>query len=219
MNKNHFLLSVVGFVLCSCLAAPAAAAAEQDIENDYGLLLARAKLDPARADFRQLRMAFTKTPAYLPYDRYTAEDKEINAAIDTGNWTRALEIVNSLLEKNYVRIRSHLSALLIYDKQGDTERARFHHAFINGLFRSIMSSGDGRSAASAFVVINTEEEYDVIGLSGLQPGSQALRHEGGKSFDVMTVTPRKGGEPIQLFFDITLPWSNSPFGTLAPTKK
>ena len=219
MNSIRSFLSVSRFVLCIFLVASPAAADEQDVENDYGLLLARAKLDPARADFRQLRMAFTKTPAYLPYDRYTAEDKEINAAVEAGNWTRALEIVNRLLEKNYVRIRSHLSALMIYDKQGDPERARFHHAFVNGLFRSIMSSGDGRSVESAFVVINTEEEYDVIGLSGLQPGGQALRHEGGKSYDVMTVTPRKGGEPIQLFFDITLPWSNSPFGKLAPAKK
>jgi len=218
MARRLFLL-IAALALCVPVTNGSTAEVQDDAESDYAVLLARAKLDPAHADFGKLRMAFAKTPAYLPYDRYTAEDKEINAAIDAGNWTRALQIVNSLLEKNYVRIRSHLSALMIYDKQGDAERARFHHAFVNGLFRSIMSSGDGRSAASAFVVINTEEEYDVIGLSGLQPGSQALRHEGGKSFDVMTVTPRKGGEPIQLFFDITLPWSNSPFGKLAPTKK
>jgi hypothetical protein len=156
-------------------------------------------------------MAFTKTPAYQPYGVY-AEDKEIDAAIAAENWTRALELVIVLLEKNYVRIRSHINAFIVYDKKGEPERARYHRAFVDGLFRSIVTSGDGRSPETALVVINTEEEYAVIGLSGLQPGGQALRHEGGKSFDVMTVTPRRGDQPVQLYFDITLPWGNSPFG-------
>ena len=194
-----------------CFVSPALAA-ETDIDSDYAVLLARAKVDPARTDFGKLRMAFTKTPAYQPYDRYTADDKEFDTAMAAENLARAREIVDRLLEKNYVRIRSHINAFIVHDKKGDAERAHFHRAFVDGLFRSIVSSGDGGSRGTAFVIINTEEEYDVIGLSGMKLDSQGLQHEGGKSFDVMTVTPRDGGQAVQLYFDITLPWKNSPFG-------
>jgi hypothetical protein len=217
MNRIRFLLSVVRFVLCICLAASSAAAAEQDVENDYGLLLARAKLDPARADFRQLRMAFTKTPAYTAYSM-PSDFKEVDAAIQANDLGRARELVDTLLQKNYVRIRSHLSAMIVYGRSGDKERAQHHRAFMDGLFRSIVSSGDGKTAETAFIVIDVEEEYAVLGLSGLKMLGQALDSGKDRAFDVLTVQEREGAQPTKLYFDITLPWQNSPFNKLTEGK-
>lgn len=202
------------------LESPPTASASSDptAEADYLALLARAKENPETTDFAKLRLAFTKTAAYQPYGRYGREDEVINDAIHSGDWTRAQELTDRLLEKNYVRIRSHLLAFILYEARTDSSRARYHRAFVDGLFRSIMKSGDGRTMETAFVVISTEEEYDVIGLSGWEFGSQGLHSESGKNFDVMTVKT-KGGNPQQVYFDITLQWSKSPFGQLAPTIK
>jgi Domain of unknown function (DUF4919) len=194
-----------------CFASPLSAA-EPDIESDYAVLLARAKLDPARADFAKLRLAFTKTPAYEPYGTSPSDYKEVDAEMQAGDWERARGLVDALLQKNYVRIRSHYFAWLIYRRDGDEERAKHHRAFMDGLFRSITTSGDGKTQESAFVVINVEEEYDVLGLTGLKMLGQGLQHGNGRDFDVLTVQEGEGAKPIELYFDITLPWKNSPFG-------
>ena len=193
-----------------CFVAPVSAA-ETDVESDYAVLLARAKLDPARADFAKLRLAFTKTADYQPYGTSPSDYKEVEAATQAGDWERARGLVDALLQRNYVRIRSHYFAWLIYRRDGDEERAKHHRAFMDGLFRSITTSGDGKTQDTAFVVINVEEEYDVLGLTGLKMLGQSLQHENGRDFDVLTVQ-REGSEPVKLYFDITLPWKNSPFG-------
>jgi len=193
-----------------CFVSPASAA-EIDIESDYAVLLARAKLDPARADLAKLRIAFTKTPAYHPYGTSPSDDKEVDAAMQAGNWDRARELIDALLQKNYVRIRSHYFAWVIYRRNGDEERANHHRAFMDGLFRSITTSGDGKTAESPYIVINVEEEYDVLGLTGLKMLGQALDHGGGRAFDVLTVQEREGAEPVKLYFDITVPMQFDPF--------
>jgi Domain of unknown function (DUF4919) len=204
--------SAYRIALCTvCFLAPVMAA-EPDVESDYAVLLARAKLDPARADFAKLRIAFTKTPAYEPYGTSPSDYKEVEAATQAGDWERARDLVDALLQKNYVRIRSHYFAWVVYRRAGDEERAKHHRAFMDGLFRSITTSGDGKTAESPYIVINVEEEYDVLGLTGLKMLGQSLQHANGRDFDVLTVQQREGAEPMKLYFDITLPWKNSPIG-------
>jgi len=210
-------MNVCRIALCIACFVAAAAAAETDIESDYAVLLARAKLDPARADFAKLRMAFTKTPAYQPYGTSPSDYKEVDAAMQAGEWDRARSLIDALLQKNYVRIRSHYFAWVVYRRADDEERAQHHRAFMDGLFRSIVNSGDGKTAESPYIVINVEEEYDVLGLTGLKMLGQGLQHHNGRNFDVLTVQ-REGAEPMKLYFDITLPWKNAPFGKEAPGK-
>ncbi|HEX2387262.1 MAG TPA: DUF4919 domain-containing protein [Candidatus Binatia bacterium] len=193
-----------------CFVSPASAA-ETDIESDYAVLLARAKLDPARTDFARLRIAFTKTPAYEPYGTSPSDYNDVDAAIQAGDWDRARNLIDALLQKNYLRIRSHHLAWIVHRRSGDDERAQHHRAFMDGLFRSIVTSGDGKTAESPYIVINVEEEYDVLGLTGLKMLGQGLQHDNGRDFDVLTVQEREGAEPVKLYFDITLPWKNSPF--------
>jgi hypothetical protein len=193
-----------------CFASPASAA-EIDIESDYAVLLARAKLDPARADFAKLRIAFTKTPAYQPLGTSPSDYKEVDGAMQAGNWERARELIDALLQKNYVRIRSHYFAWVVHRRRGDEERAQHHRAFMDGLFHSIVTSGDGKTAESPYIVINVEEEYDVLGLKGLKMLEQGLQHANGRAFDVLTVQEREGAEPVKLYFDITVPMQFDPF--------
>src|SRR4051812_10420524 len=91
-TKPTFLLLTAVLLLSVLSFASPAAAAQEEIEADYGTLLKRAKAEPWTMDFIKLRMAFTKTPEYRPHDRYTAEDTEIDAAIVAGDWTRALDL-------------------------------------------------------------------------------------------------------------------------------
>jgi Domain of unknown function (DUF4919) len=205
-------LSIVQVVLW-CFTC-AAAGAEKKPVDDYTVLLARAKLEPMSADFSKLRMAFTKSPAYRPYETYAAEDKEIEAAIAAADWKRAGDLLVALLEKNYLRLKSHVYAITIYDKIDNPERGLYHRAFFDKLLDAVVGTRDGRTTATAFVVINIEEERDVIRLSGFKLESQKVHREGGKLFDVTKVT--RGGETVELYFDVTLP---SKYSVSSPVKK
>src|ERR1043166_9358156 len=99
-------ITIIPIVVWLLSAAPVAAA-----EDEYAVLMARAKLEPWTTDFTKLRIQFTKTPAYRPNEKYTEEDKAVEAAMAAADWPRATELVLALLEKNYLRIRSHIYAI------------------------------------------------------------------------------------------------------------
>jgi len=206
-------LAVIQVVLC--IFTCSAAAAENKRQDDYAVLLARAKLEPSSVDFTKLRMALTRSPAYRPYETYMAEDKEIEAAIAAADWNRAAALLAALLEKNYLRLSSHVYAITIYNKIDNPERGIYHGTFFDRLLDSVLGARDGRTTATAYVVISIEEERDIIRLSGFKLQSQKLHRHGGKVFDVANVIRRSDGAPVELYFDVTLPSKHS----ASPVKK
>jgi hypothetical protein len=59
----------------------------------------------------------------------------------------------------------------------EEERAGFHKAVVQGLLRSIMDSGDGKSTETAYIVISVHEEYVVLQVLGLRPSGQSVLHQ------------------------------------------
>jgi hypothetical protein len=51
-----------------------------------------------------------------------------------------------------------MAAAVIRDALGDEAQLAYHRAWVEGLWDSILSSGDGRSHETAFVGIDTSEE-------------------------------------------------------------
>jgi hypothetical protein len=70
--------------------------------------------------------------------------------------------------------------------------------------RSILVTGDGKSAATAYVVIAVEEEYSLMRALGDRPKNQALIHQDDHAFDRMEVTDDKD-LPQVLFFNVDRP--------------
>jgi hypothetical protein len=68
-----------------------------------------------------------------------------------------------------------------------------------------MTSGDGRTPETAFVVVGVWEEYDLLNALGLQTIRQALVPLGEQSVDHMTVVSEADPEPFDLYFDVTIP--------------
>jgi hypothetical protein len=73
---------------------------------------------------------------------------------------------------------------------------------------SILSSGDGRSHETAFVVIDISEEYDVLRRLGLQPAGQRLSFHKSGICDVLTVITPQTGDSSELYF--RLEWGRQP---------
>lgn len=159
------------------------------------------------ADFFTLRLAFTKTRNYDPYNSDIGEiHDEIEKLIDSQQYEKALEKAQGILENKYVDIKSHLFCSFIYRQLGDSMRTDYHYYFYNGLQESIYFSGDGATPQTAFIVIEIAEEYDLLGWLRMKNMGQRLVHEDNYPFDLVKAFDRRQDREVELYFNIRVPF-------------
>jgi hypothetical protein len=181
--------------------APAAAAAESK-PSSYEELVARLQSGDTAIDFQALRFAYAETPDFDPYARPVVDRRDLIRAINSGRLGDALGLANTILAKNYTDMDAHYASFLVYDQRGDTARAEFHRAVVQGLMKSFADSGDGMSENTAMVVVTEAEEYSYIGLKGYQVVRQGLMPSNSGPVDALAVTtPDNQGTTI--YFNIS----------------
>jgi Domain of unknown function (DUF4919) len=190
--------------------------AQDKSKNDaaYDALLKRVRDGDKTVDFRELRMTYADSSGYSPYGGEDDAQKAMFAAMNAEQWDEALKQSAKILEENYVDINAHIVADIANRKKGITDKADFHNFVAKGLINSIMSSGDGKSADKAFVVISTGEEYTLLNLLGLRATGQALINDKGHSYDKLTAVDPKTNEKYEFYFNI-----DKPFGWLGNSLK
>lgn len=87
--------------------------------------------------------------------------------------------------------------------QGLLDIAKKKREKADAILQSILSSGDGKSADTAFQVINTLEEYAVLDHLGLEASDQSLLTAPKKQLDRFS-TKDKSGVSHSVYFDISL---------------
>ena len=172
--------------------------------EDYELMLDSIK-NGLSDDFFTLRMAYTKTEFYSPYDTEIGDEhKRIRDYINESNYSKALTITDSVLFKNYVDINSHLYRGFIYYQLADSTKSDFHYDIYNGLLESIYMSGDGNTPRTAYLVINTKEEYNFLDWFNLIPDQQELITEDNFAFDLIHTTQQENNQKFDVYFNITM---------------
>jgi len=173
----------------------------------YAELLERAKLSDPDFDFTELRLAFTKSTQYDPYNFDKAGlKKSMYDAFNERDYESALEFAGQILEKNYLMPDPHFIAFRSYDELGDAQNSDFHYYFLNGLINSILASGDGTSPETAFEVIQIEEEYLILGILGIRDSTQAFIEENEIPYDVFDGIDMETNDPVTIYFDISIPY-------------
>lgn len=79
---------------------------------------------------------------------------------------------------------------------------------MEGLLNSIYMSGDSKETKSAFIVINTKEEYAFLQWIGLQFIEQSLIKADGLSFDLMKAKEKESQKEHNLYFNISLAFNS-----------
>ncbi len=172
-------------------------------EDDYYSILDSVK-NGLSNDFFTLRMAYTKTKIYNPYDvKFDNLRKKIKLNIEEEKFEKALEISKLILEKRYIDIKTHLYCSNIYKHLNDSVNADYHNNIYNGLMNSIYFSGDGKSVKTAFIVMEISEEYDLLNWLELKPpfGLSPVIKDGYR-FDMIKVIDEN--RETELFFNIEL---------------
>lgn len=185
----------------------------------YQDLLQAAKRDPGSVNFTDLRLAYARSPGYDPYcvgAVPAAYHGRIRLALRIGDTAGLIVALSALLERQFFDISAHHLAATAYERIGDQVTAANHRKIARGLVGSILQSGNGRSFETAFQVITIAEEYAVLEMLHIKPGSKSLCHHQGHHFDVFQVSPASPderdslpgpidqGQPGELYFNIDL---------------
>ena len=199
-----FTLAVVySAVPAPCSPQPAQSAVDA---NTYTLLVDRLKAGDRSVDFTELRAAFTHTSAYrgMMMAFYQALWRTLNA----GDFDGAIRVADNVLRQNYAEPNAHMVAARAHRALGHGEQADFHQFVADGLLRSITSKGDGKSAESAYQLIDISEEYALFRSMNVTPKSQSLvgpPESGRPIVDRIVVVDPRTNEERTLFFSVDNP--------------
>jgi hypothetical protein len=175
--------------------------------SDYYTLLDSIK-NGTSDDFFTLRMAYTKTMDYTPYDSRMGDlYDQITALIDSSAFPEATLLCDSILQHKYVDELVHLYLGYIYLQTGDSVRSDYHYDCYDGLLNSIEESGDGRAPKTAYIVIETREEYVFLDWYYLEIKSQSLVNKDGYSFDLLNAYDPEQDKDFEVYFNIQIPFS------------
>lgn len=200
---GYFLAGVVVFsaILVNIWARPSRAAPPQRYEE----LVALARQDATAVDFTALRHAYADSAQYKPYDAGDSTPvKSMMTAFRAGDCAEVVKQAQAVLEINYLRINAHLAAAICYRQLKQDRPSAQHETMARGLLDSILASGNGASAKSAFVVIAVDEEYSTLNRLELKALRQRLVNDDGHQFDVFEAAD-KAGHASAVYFNVDRP--------------
>ena len=154
-------------------------------------------------NFAELRMKYAASPQYEP-EEGSDEMKDMYGKLNAKDFKGALATANRVLAKQYVNINAHIVASAAYDGLHDDAAAKLHHDIVVGLVTSILDSGAGTSVDTAYKVISIQEEYAVMRVLGLRPGTQSYLQNAKKSYDKMEMVNVRDNSTVTRYFDVTL---------------
>ena len=205
MVKRNFVL-MLSFVVLSFTGVYAQQPAASPTD-EFRNIVAKLKAGDTKVDFKALRMA---SPDSKADDAGARGDRDAYAkavaAYNAKKFDAALSNAEKALKTGYLDINTHLLLAVAHQEKGNKDKFDFHKAVYLGLINSILDGADGKSAKTAYVVIEVAEEYAVLDALGLERGSQGLRTEGGHTYDVLTATDPKTKQTKDVWFNIDIVW-------------
>jgi hypothetical protein len=183
-------LFAIPIALAAALAGGPLACAQGDPEAAYQALLAQAKANPGAADWQALRFAYAARPSFQVFAQSAAKRSMFQAA-EKGDCGAALPAAEAVIAERYIDADAHMVAAFCEENDGDPATAQGERAIGAALIHSIQT-GDGLTPATAFTVIDVDEEYSVLRALGLRVTSQSMQHAGGHAYDALVATDDKG---------------------------
>jgi hypothetical protein len=198
--------SISGFAQEAKPAPPTAQAGASKAEKEKAFkeIVERIKKSDRTVDFKAARMLYTELDAYSPMGGSRGGYTKL---IEAGENRKAIELAQATLKENYLDIDAHWAILAAANNLKDAELAAHHLYVVKGILDSIVKSGDGRSEATAFVVISVSEEYAMLRAFKLRPKGQSALKKDGHDFDVITcVDPAKPETEAKMYFNTDAIW-------------
>ncbi len=182
-----------------------AAAAAADPAGDYAALITAANEGDPGTDYIAMRQAYAMTRNYDPFGEKTnAMMRDGQAAFVAKDCKTALEKFKAAIALNFTLSDAHALSADCMEQAGDTTGEKREEAIAQGLFDSLIGSGDGASPATAFHVVTLNEENVILAIAGVNgTGKSTLTTDQGP-VDKIDITDPATGEKGAVFFNTSV---------------
>jgi hypothetical protein len=187
-------------------AAMAQNTSTSDKKESYESIVKRLKDGDIAIDFRQLRLAYAGSANYQKDSATDPQREAMVKALDSKDFSGAIQNADIVLASNYVDMDSHLVEFIANTELKVLAKAEFHKFVLQSLLKSITDSGDGKTPETAFEVIDVREEFVLLQLMGVGlPESQSLLQKNGHSYDEIKFKNPSSGESVTIYFNVDIP--------------
>ncbi len=215
MTRNIiFKAIVIGVLLLGSNAAYAAdkPSPTPDSTSEFKILMERLFKGDTTLDFRQLRLAYTKTPLYDPYGLdSTTSLTNLRAAMfrlaKEEKFGEAYDSAFHLAMRCFVDLDAQLMLAYTAKRLDRKDQLKFYGYVVVKLIRSILTSGDGKSKKTAYQVISLEEERAFLQQMGFKIEKQSLIRDGDRAWDMIEAIKADSKEKQTIYFDVSIPMS------------
>jgi tetratricopeptide (TPR) repeat protein len=165
----------------------------------YDELAAKVNSGNLNVDWQALRLAARVGEVYGDYDPYDAA-KRAQAAFEKGDYEEGLKIARETEQHSIADGDAHLAAWNCLMKLGRQREADQERSVLHALLQSILNSGNGKSAKTAWFAVSIREEYLMMELVlQVQFKEQHSLKKDGHYYDVVLVTDQSGKDRVLWF--------------------
>lgn len=186
-------------LLLICAAAPLFGLDNtKTAQAKYDALKAKVESGDLNIDWRDLRLDAVVADVDGDYDWHQSNTEGVTA-FNAGDYKTALLKAQEIIQHNIANGDGHFLAMVALKHLDKPAESAQEKLIVDKIMQSILTSGDGKTADTAWFTVSTSEEYFVIRNLGFTPKSQALVKNGTHSFDKMTVLDKDGKETTLWF--------------------
>jgi hypothetical protein len=177
--------------------------APQDITAEYAQMVERVKKGDMDVDFIHLRDVYGVFLCDESARHESSHREEFVTAVEAKNYAKVAELVEEVLDYEFVHVGIHRVAQEAYQKINNQAKATYHKAIADKLIDALLHSGDGKTQETAYRVLRIQEEYFIMDQLGFKVGGQALIAGKTKVFDMLFGEDPKTKQRVERYFDIT----------------
>lgn len=190
--------------LLSLLLLPAwLSGAMADPAGDYAALVTAAKDGDPGTDYTAMRQAYAMIPDYDPYGKKTNDlMRDGQAAYVAKDCKTALQKFRAAIALSFILSDAHALAADCLEQTGDKDGEKREEQIAQGLFNSIIASGDGQKPETAFHIVTVHEEETIMSIAGVNGTGRELLTTDAGPVDKISVTDTKTGEKGAVYFNL-----------------
>ena len=174
-------------------------------KGSYEELVAKLKNGDTKIDYRELRISASKRPGSAEVSN--AQFLAMSKAFKDENPKELARLAEAALAVNYADTYSHMYASAAYLDLNQKMQADLHKIVHTELFNSMMKGKDGKTASTAFTVVNDREALLVLSKIGLKPTDKDSQtaFKGGRIYYIIPAIDMKTSVMVEVYFYYEIP--------------
>lgn len=173
-----------------------------DPAGDYAALVTAAKDGDPGTDYTAMRQAYAMIADYDPFGEKTNTlMRDGQAAYVAKDCKTALEKFKAAIALNFTLSDAHALSADCLEQAGDKTGEAREEAIAQGLFNSLISSGDGNSPATAFRIVTMHEEGIILAVAGVNGTKKTVITTDQGPVEKIDITDQQTGKKGAVFFN------------------